>query len=148
MTGLLNPYTAFLDACVLAPMPVADTLLRLAEEPSFYVPKWSDSVLEETRRTLKKFGYPDSKVDRRIRVMNEAFEDALVIGFEELIPAMTNDAKDRHVLAAAITCNANVIVTDNKRHFPAECVARYGMEVMSADEFLVQQLSRDKNGPA
>ncbi len=29
-----NEYAVALDACVLAPMPLADTLLRLAEAPS------------------------------------------------------------------------------------------------------------------
>jgi hypothetical protein len=38
-------YIAVLDACVLAPMPVVDTLLRLAEAPGFYVPKWSPHIL-------------------------------------------------------------------------------------------------------
>lgn len=28
-----------LDACVLIPMPLADTLLRMAEEPRLYSPK-------------------------------------------------------------------------------------------------------------
>jgi predicted nucleic acid-binding protein len=102
-------------------------------------------ILDETRRTLRKIGYPNEKVDRRIRAMSEAFEDALVSGFECLIPAMTNDAKDRHVLAAAILCKANAIVTDNKRHFEAVHVAQYGIEVMSADEFLVHQLHLNKD---
>lgn len=34
-----------LDACVLIPMPLADTLLRLAEVPRLYRPKWSGAIL-------------------------------------------------------------------------------------------------------
>ena len=50
----INQYVAVLDTCVLAPMPVCDTLLRLAEEPaSFYAPKWSADILTELRSTLK-----------------------------------------------------------------------------------------------
>ena len=48
----LDQYVVLLDACVLAPMPVCDTLLRLAEEPAFYAPKWSWEILEEVSRTL------------------------------------------------------------------------------------------------
>ena len=39
--------TAVLDACVLIPMPLADTLLRLAAGPHLYSPKWSDRIMEE-----------------------------------------------------------------------------------------------------
>jgi len=49
-------YIAVLDACVLAPMPVADTLLRLAER-AYFTPKWSGEILSETKSTLEKFGY-------------------------------------------------------------------------------------------
>ena len=48
-----NAYIAVLDTCVLAPMPLCDTLLRLAEEPAFYIPKWSDGILRELRSTLQ-----------------------------------------------------------------------------------------------
>ena len=38
-----------LDGCVLVPMPLADTLLRLAAGPRlFLLPKWSDSVPNPT----------------------------------------------------------------------------------------------------
>jgi hypothetical protein len=39
---------AVLDTCVLAPMPLCDTLLRLAEEPALYTPKSAD-ILRELR---------------------------------------------------------------------------------------------------
>lgn len=38
MIALSSQYVAVLDTCVLAPMPLCDTLLRLAEEPAFYIP--------------------------------------------------------------------------------------------------------------
>lgn len=46
------------------------------------------------------------------------------------------DMKDRHVLAAAIKTNANVIVTNNLQDFPADTLEPYGMSVKSADDFL------------
>jgi hypothetical protein len=39
-------YRVLLDACVLIPMPLADTLLRMAEEPRLYVPKWSQLIMD------------------------------------------------------------------------------------------------------
>jgi hypothetical protein len=37
-----------------------------------------------------------------IEQMDRFFAEANVRGFEVLIPAMTNDKKDRHVIAAAV----------------------------------------------
>ena len=34
-------YRVVLDACVLIPMPLADTLLRMAEARRRHLPKWS-----------------------------------------------------------------------------------------------------------
>jgi hypothetical protein len=56
MLSLVNQYIVTLDACVLLPMPVCDTLLRLAEEPAFYVPRWSRETLDEVHRNLMREG--------------------------------------------------------------------------------------------
>ena len=52
---------AVLDACVLVTMPVADTLLRLAEPPALYEARWTEEILAEvnncaTSGTLRKRG--------------------------------------------------------------------------------------------
>jgi predicted nucleic acid-binding protein len=113
----LEQYVVVLDACVLAPMPICDTLLRLAQEPAFYTPKWSADILEEIERTLlNKFGRTQQQVARRIQHMQAAFPDALVEGHSGLADSMTNDIDDRHVLAAAVRCGAHTIVTNNVRH--------------------------------
>jgi hypothetical protein len=59
-----------------------------------------------------------------------------VQGYEVRIAAMTNDAKDRHVLATAVHIRAQIIVTNNIRHFPSAALAPYGIEAQSADTFL------------
>lgn len=46
------------------------------------------------------------------------------------------DPDDRHVLAAAIKANANLIVTNNLADFAEAELAKYGLEAKSADEFL------------
>jgi hypothetical protein len=47
-----------LDACVLANFSLCDTLLRLADPPRLYEPKWSDEIVDETTRTLEsKLGW-------------------------------------------------------------------------------------------
>ncbi|MBI4905603.1 MAG: hypothetical protein HY820_18370 [Acidobacteria bacterium] len=85
MIGQSNQYIAVLDTCVLAPMPLCDTLLRLAEEPAFYVPKWSRDILRELRSTLERMGYTPAQAHRRIVAMESAFEDANVAGYESLV---------------------------------------------------------------
>ena len=89
---------------------MSDTLLRLAES-SAYRPSWSADVLEELRRNVVGRGIPADRVDRRIGLMTRSFPDALVTGCESLIEGMTNDTKDRHVLAAAVRANAEVLPT-------------------------------------
>jgi hypothetical protein len=42
-----------LDACVLANFSLCDTLLRLAEPPRLFEPKWSEEIIRETTRTLE-----------------------------------------------------------------------------------------------
>ena len=44
---------AVLDACVLANFSLCDTLLRLAEAPPLYEPKWPAELMAETVRTLE-----------------------------------------------------------------------------------------------
>jgi len=56
------------------------------------------------------------------------FGDAWVTGCEPLIDRMNNHPKDRHVLAAAVKCGASVIVTYNKRDFPAATTEPWGVE--------------------
>jgi predicted nucleic acid-binding protein len=146
MLAFTNQYLAVLDACVLAAMPVCDTLLRLAEEPAFYIPKWSEDILEEVQRTLLRWGrHTEAQAAYRIQKMVLAFEDAMVAGYEPLIDSMTNHPKDRHVLAAAVKCGAHAIVSDNVRDFPANCLQPYGIELVTADDFLVHQFHFDKD---
>lgn len=65
-----------------------------------------------------------------------AEHDALVTAYEGRIPTLTNHPKDRHVLAAAITAGAAVIVTFNLRDFPRTALAPYGITAEHPDTFL------------
>jgi predicted nucleic acid-binding protein len=139
MIALSNQYIAVLDTCVLVPMPLCDTLLRLAEDPAFYIPRWTKDILRELRSTLLRMGYTEAQASRRITAMETAFEGAKVTGYECLIASMTNDPKDRHVLAAAVRGGAHAIITDNVRHFPPASVKPYDITVLTPDDFLIHQ---------
>lgn len=57
-------FKVVLDACVLANYAVCDLLLTLAEEPRLYLPRFSDELLAETRRTqVGDFGWKESIAD-------------------------------------------------------------------------------------
>lgn len=98
---------------------------------------WSDEILDEVRRNLVKRGMtsPEDAQDM-IDQMNRFFAEANVRGFEVLIPAMTNDEKDRHVLAAAVMSRSQVIVTSNIKDFPKQTLEPFGVEAQTPDEFL------------
>jgi len=137
-----NEYTAVLDACVLLPMPLCDTLLRLAEEPSLYRPLWSSVILDEIERNLSgKFGYTTDQAKRRISAMRLTFPEAEIYIPPELLKAFDciPDEHDRHVLAAADRGGAHAIVTHNIKHFPEDCLQRFDILCQSPDEFLVHQ---------
>lgn len=56
--------------------------------------------------------------------------DCLVTGFEPLIDILClPDPNDRHVVAAAIKGRADVIVTFNLKHLPAETLNAYDIDV-------------------
>ncbi|NOX41464.1 MAG: PIN domain-containing protein [Alphaproteobacteria bacterium] len=62
---------------------------------------------------------------------------SLVTGYAPLIPGLSlPDEDDRHVLAAAIKCSAQIIVTKNHKDFPSETLEEYGVETLGADDFL------------
>src|SRR5215475_11764640 len=132
-------FSAFLDTCVLYPAYLCDTLLQLAEADS-YRPLWSDNVLIELHRNLLESGLPPHSVDHRLAQMRRSFPDALSTGYETLVDNMTNEPKDRHVLAAAIRASAEVIVTFNIRDFPDAALKPFDITAIHPDEFLLDQL--------
>ena len=136
-----NEYSAVFDTCVLAPMPLCDTLLRCAEEPALYCAHWSEETVAELRRTLLKIGRTEAQADRRLSKMQEAFPEAVIPVPADLLAAMPSipDPYDRHVLAAAILAKADVIVTSNLRDFPKNMLEPYHLFVQPPDEFLLHQ---------
>jgi len=79
-----------------------------------YTPKWSKHIFEEWKDVLKRHGVDEQEIKKRITKANRAFPDAMVENYDVLIDTLElPDQKDRHVLAAAIKINANLIVTNN-----------------------------------
>jgi predicted nucleic acid-binding protein len=137
---LQAPFRVVLDANVLFPFTLRDTLLRAAEAGAYQL-HWSDAILAEVRRNLVRTGMAtDEQAARLVAVMNAAFPEALVAGHESLIASMPNGPKDRHVAAAAVKAGAQVIVTSNLKDFRA---LPDGIKAQSPDEFLCNILDFD-----
>lgn len=132
-------FPALLDANVLYGAILNDYLLWLADRGLFR-PLWSDAILGELERNLLKNGEGAELVAKRLEAMTTYFPDAKVTGYESLVEVMTCDPKDRHVLAAAVRANAEVLVTFNLKDFPPKCVADYEVEILHPDDFLLDQL--------
>lgn len=135
----MTPPTAVFDACVLYKSMPRDLLIRLAQAGAFRA-RWTDAIHDEWTRNLKA-ARPDLdpvKIDRTRTRMNGAVRDCLVTGYEALIPSISlPDLDDRHVVAAAIRAEADVIVTYNLADFPTAAIAPYGIEPTHPDAFLM-----------
>lgn len=127
-----------LDACVLAP-PTLREILLLSAEQGLLAPRWSDRIEAEWRSAAVKRD-PDlapALIDGEIALARARFPEALVDGWEPHEgPLSLPDWNDRHVLAAAIAAEADLLLTDNLRDFPRRVLAGHGLEREAADPFL------------
>lgn len=139
------PLAAVLDASVLYPLPLRDTLLRVASI-ELYDPYWSQRILDEVTRNLIADGRATEQQARDlIDAIHNAFGEATVpaAAITQLEPAMKNDPKDRHVLAAAVASDAQAVVTLNLKHFPVEACEPFAIEALHPDTFLLDLYSLD-----
>lgn len=129
-------FTCVLDTNVIYPIDIRDLLFWFAYY-ELYTPKWSTHIFDEWKNVMIRKGVPEEEANKRINVAQMAFPDALVENYESLIEGLDlPDEKDRHVLAAAIKTNANVIVTNNLKDFPKEYLATFGLKAKSVDDFI------------
>lgn len=160
----MQSFAVVLDANVIVPMAATDVLLRLAER-EFYRPLWSARIMDEAFRAIRRIHpeLPEVQIRSRLAAMNEAFEDALVTGWEQIEAALVlPDENDQHVLACAIVGGADAIVTNNVDDFPVEVLASFGLEAIELDDFLldiidhspgevtlvIQEMAHDMKNPA
>lgn len=135
-------FIALYDANVLYPAELRNLLMHLALIGLFRA-KWSADIHEEWMSNLLKnrSDLTRAQVERTRMLMDKHAVDALVSGYEDLIPDLQlPDPDDRHVLAAAIHGGADVIVTLNLRDFPADIIGPFGIEVQHPDEFILYLL--------
>jgi len=132
-------FTVVYDACLLYPASVRDLVVELARTGLFRA-KWTARIHAEwinaamrDRPELERM-----RLERAAELMNRAISDSLIGGFEQLETGLAAlpDPDDRHVLAAAIHCGAQEIVTFNLRDFPDAVLHPYGIRAIHPDAFV------------
>ena len=133
-----SSFTVIYDACVLYPASLRDLLIRLGQTGLLRA-RWTQRIVDEALRSLAA-DRPDldpGRLGRTGELMNASIGDCLVTGHEPLAESLQlPDQDDRHLLAAAVRCGAQVIVTNNLRDFPREALDPFGIEVQTPDAFV------------
>ncbi|MCB1153072.1 PIN domain-containing protein [bacterium] len=124
-----------LDANVLFSAVLRDLFLTLCENEIVSL-FWSAEILDETTRNLqRRIGVSAKSTEKLVRAINTYFPDAMVAGYEPLIEKMKNHPGDRHVAAAASAIGADVIVSNNLKHFKN---LPQGIRAATPDEILLE----------
>lgn len=138
-----NRFTALIDASTLAGALRRNLILSLAEAELFRV-RWSDRIMVETVAAIAKISDGKADTEKQRAAMNRAFPEATVpyaadvevyLNIDEL-----PDPDDLHVVAAAVSARADVIVTENLKDFPVEILQKFDIDVLSADDFITDTL--------
>lgn len=135
-------FTVVFDACVLYPAPLRDLLMRIAQG-GIVRARWSESILEECFRSIRanRPDLPVAALERTRDLMRRVVRDCVVSGFENLIEGVhLPDPDDRHVVAAAIRCGAQTVVTFNLADFPRSALAPMGIEAQHPDAFVLDAI--------
>lgn len=133
-------FICVLDTNVIYPLNIRDILFWFASY-DLYTPKWSKHIFWEWENVMRRKNIPEGEIRKRVNKAQSAFPDALVENYETLVDSLSlPDEKDRHVLAAAIKTNANIIVTNNIKDFPKDYLSRFGLSAKTADDFLTDTI--------
>ncbi len=96
---------------------------------------WTEEILAETSRNIVENtpGLTIEHLNKTFAAMRRAFPEAMVEGYEHRVEEMTNNPKDRHVLAAAVVGGADIVVTANLRHFPKSACSPHGIAKLAPE---------------
>lgn len=139
----MNRYAALIDACVLGGGLKRNIILSFAEAGLFR-PYWSGRILDETEKAILAISKGTADPGRQRRAIERAFPEAFVPLTSRVdLGVALPDPDDEHVLAAAIAARCDTLVTDNLKDFPQDILDRWGIEVMSPDDFISNAIDLD-----
>lgn len=138
---MFSGFIVLFDACILYSAPVRDLIIELAIA-DLYRAKWTNKIHEEWIYNLG-VNRPDlsiEKIEKMKDLINKSVPDCLVEGYESIAETLTlPDTGDKHVLAAAIKAQAQIIVTYNLKDFPTNSLISFGIEAQHPDDFFLNQ---------
>ena len=125
------------DANLLYPFHLRNLLIQLGVH-GLVQPRWTDAIHDEWIRNLAAAGrVTRERLIRTRDIMKRVLPQADIRGYEHRIAGLTlPDAGDRHVLAAAIKGQVDIVLTFNLRHFPNAVLAPLGLRAMNPDDLL------------
>ncbi len=129
-----------LDANVLYPTILREILMGAAEAGAF-TPLWSERILEEWRRAAARTHGEEGarQAGVEIALLTDRWPEATVSPDPALQERLAlPDPNDTHVLAAAITGGAEVLLTANRADFPRRALGPHGITLRDPDGFLVE----------
>ena len=126
------------DTCVLYPTVLRKILLGVAKE-GLYKPVWSTQILDEwIHVTRKKNPNGQDTILAQIALLKFQWPNSLVKDYDFDIRSLwLPDENDVHVLASAISSDAEAILTLNRKDFPKKILKDYGIVRYSPDEMLM-----------
>lgn len=135
-------YNALLDACVLVPISLADTLLRIAEA-GLYRPLWSERILDEVVAAIVAVhpALPSGAARRRASVMQSSSPDATVADWQDIEAGHTPRPGRQARRRGGLQGRADMIVTANLRDFPEHVIP--GLDPGSPPNHVVPGSPRD-----
>jgi hypothetical protein len=126
---------ALIDANVMYGQTPRNLLMYLGLVEAVYL-HWTETILDECFDNLVA-NRPDidpAKLARTRALMLSHQPRAMVEGYEHLIEGLElPDPKDRHVLAAAIHADVELIVTHNVKDFPPPVLDAHGIARVKPD---------------
>ncbi|MDG2406563.1 MAG: PIN domain-containing protein [Paracoccaceae bacterium] len=126
-----------IDTCALYPTVMRKMLLEVANR-AIFIPLWSDRILEEWALAYRKTG-PLGEMQARseIALLKARWPDSAVTSSPILASRLwLPDPDDIHVLAAAITSSADLIITLNTSDFPRNILSEEDLTLSDPDSFL------------
>lgn len=134
------------DANILISRTLRDYFVYSASVGALQI-HWSDSILDETTRNLiAKYDFSTQDAAVLVALLGQFLPDALIKTTKRDIAAVEKvemSPNDRHVLAAALSAQADLLLTDNIRHFPKAWMAERGIELIDSATLLTR-LAREQ----
>lgn len=129
------------DANILISRTLRDYFVYAAKLGALDI-HWSATILDEvTRNLISRFGFSREDANVLVERLGLFLPSALVEVKKrdtERAAKVDMDDKDRHVLAAALSTKADLLLTQNTRHFPRAWMAERGIVLIDAGTLLTR----------